>query len=42
MTMSHDDKILYLARRNKWTLCYLAVITTAILVLNIYYIVKDH
>jgi hypothetical protein len=42
MPMTQDDKILYLARRNKWTLCYLALICTTLLVINIYYLVKDH
>lgn len=40
MPMSQDDKILYLARRNKWTLCYLAVVCTALLIINITYIVR--
>ena len=42
MSRSDEEKILYIARRNKWTLCYLAVITTAILCFNVYYLVKDH
>ena len=42
MSRSNDEKILYLARRNKWTLCYLAVVSTILLLLNIYYLVKEH
>lgn len=40
MTMTTDDKILYIARRNKWTLCYLAVICTLLLIVNITWIVR--
>lgn len=36
----HDDKIVKVMRQNKWTLCYLTVVCTAILIINIYYSVK--
>ena len=42
MARTDDDRLLHIARKNKWTLCYLACISTAILLINIYYMVKGH
>jgi t-SNARE complex subunit (syntaxin) len=37
MTHTHhtQQEILRVARRNRWTLCYLAVIVTALLIMSI-------